>query len=79
MAKLHGYSKTQILDIYKKMVTSRKLDEKMLVLLKQGKSFFHIGASGHEAAQLAAANLMKQYKDWSFPYYRDGAFVLELE
>tara|TARA_Y100001980_G_scaffold45769_1_gene26980 strand:+ start:527 stop:2530 length:2004 start_codon:yes stop_codon:yes gene_type:complete len=78
VAKLHGYSKTQILDIYKKMVTSRKLDEKMLVLLKQGKSFFHIGASGHEAAQLAAANLMKQYKDWSFPYYRDGAFCLGL-
>ena len=78
MAKLHGYSKNQILDIYKNMVTSRKLDEKMLVLLKQGKSFFHIGASGHEAAQLAAANLMKQYQDWSFPYYRDGAFCLGL-
>ena len=35
MAKLHGYSKTQVLDIYKKMVTSRKLDEKMLVLLSK--------------------------------------------
>ena len=37
------------------MYLSRRLDEKMLILLKQGKSFFHIGASGHEAAQLAAA------------------------
>ena len=48
----------------------------MLILLKQGKSFFHIGASGHEAAQLAAANLMKPNQDWSFPYYRDGAFCI---
>ena len=76
MAKLHGFSKKQILDLYQKMFTSRKLDEKMLILLKQGKSFFHIGASGHEAAQLAAANLMKPNQDWSFPYYRDGAFCI---
>ena len=76
MAKFQGYSKNQIMDLYQKMFTSRKLDEKMLILLKQGKSFFHIGASGHEAAQLAAANLMKQNQDWSFPYYRDGAFCI---
>ena len=76
MAKLQGYSKNQILDLYQKMFISRKLDEKMLILLKQGKSFFHIGASGHEAAQLAAANLMRPNQDWSFPYYRDGAFCI---
>tara|TARA_X000000950_G_scaffold85240_1_gene107267 strand:- start:2807 stop:4810 length:2004 start_codon:yes stop_codon:yes gene_type:complete len=76
MAKLQGYSKNHILDIYQKMFISRKLDEKMLILLKQGKSFFHIGASGHEAAQLAAANLIKPNQDWSFPYYRDGAFCI---
>ena len=76
MAKLNGFTKKQILDIYKTMVTSRKLDEKMINMLKQGKSFFHIGASGHEAAQLAAANLMKPKEDWSFPYYRDGAYCL---
>ena len=76
MAKLQGFSKNQILDLYRKMFISRKLDEKMLILLKQGKSFFHIGASGHEAAQLAAANLMRPNQDWSFPYYRDGAFCI---
>ena len=78
MARLNGYTKKQILDFYRKMVTSRKLDEKMLVLLKQGKSFFHIGASGHEAAQIAAANLIRPTQDWSFPYYRDGAYCLGL-
>ena len=78
MARLNGFTKKQILDIYKKMVLSRKLDDKMLIMLKQGKSFFHIGASGHEAAQLAAAVLITPGKDWSFPYYRDGAYCIGL-
>jgi len=76
MAKLNGFTKKEILDVYFKMSLSRFLDEKMLILLKQGKGFFHMGASGHEAAQLAASLLIKPGKDWSYPYYRDGAFCL---
>ena len=76
MAKLNGFTKKEILDVYFKMSLSRFLDEKMLILLKQGKGFFHMGASGHEAAQLAASLLIKAGKDWSYPYYRDGAFCL---
>ena len=78
MARLHGFTKEQILDVYTKMALSRRLDEKMLILLRQGKSFFHIGASGHEAAQLAAAVLIRQGEDWSYPYYRDGAYCIGL-
>jgi len=78
MARLHGFTKTQILDVFRKMALSRRLDDKMLILLKQGKSFFHIGASGHEAAQLAAAVLIRPGEDWSYPYYRDGAYCIGL-
>jgi len=78
MAKLNGFTKKQILDIYYKMSLSRALDTKMLILLKQGKSFFHMGASGHEAAQLAASSIFKPGVDWSYPYYRDGAYCLGL-
>ena len=78
MARLNGFTKNQIIEVYRKMALSRRLDEKMLILLKQGKSFFHIGASGHEAAQLAAAIMIKPGQDWSFPYYRDGAFCIGL-
>ena len=78
MANLNGFSKKQILEIYYKMSLSRALDKKMLILLKQGKSFFHMGASGHEAAQLAASLIIKPGKDWSYPYYRDGAYCLGL-
>jgi len=58
------------------MVLARKLDEKMLILLRQGKSFFHIGGPGHEAAQLAIAHLIRSGEDWAYPYYRDLAFCL---
>lgn len=54
------------------------MDEKMLTLLRQGKSFFHIGAAGHEGAQLACALNIKPGYDWAYPYYRDQAMVLGL-
>ncbi|MBT3575874.1 MAG: tungsten formylmethanofuran dehydrogenase [Candidatus Marinimicrobia bacterium] len=60
------------------MATSRRTDEKMLTLLRQGKSFFHIGASGHEGAQLACAMQMNSKQDWSYPYYRDQTMVMGL-
>ena len=78
MPKLNGYSKKDLLNIYKKMALARRLDEKQLIMLKQGKAFFHIGCSGHEASQMAAAQNMIPGKDWSYPYYRDAALCLGL-
>ncbi|MFQ6614149.1 MAG: thiamine pyrophosphate-dependent enzyme [Fidelibacterota bacterium] len=78
MARLHGFTKKDLGQIFRTMATARVLDEKMLTLLKQGKSFFHIGSSGHEAAQLAAAQVLHPGSDWSYPYYRDAAFCLGL-
>ena len=66
----------RLIKAYTLMHTSRQLDHKMLNLIKQGKGFFHIGGAGHEAAQLAAALNLKGGEDWSFPYYRDIAYVL---
>lgn len=48
----------------------------MLILLRQGKSFFHIGCMGHEAVQAAAALSLEPGRDYLFPYYRDQTFVL---
>jgi len=78
MAKFQGFQKKQLLDIYRNMILARKLDDREMTLLKQGKAFFHIGCSGHEAAQLAAANNMKPSVDWAYPYYRDAALCLGL-
>lgn len=75
---LKGFQKEELLSIFRTMATSRRTDEKMLTLLRQGKSFFHIGASGHEGAQLACAMQMDAKIDWSYPYYRDQTLVMGL-
>jgi 2-oxoisovalerate dehydrogenase E1 component len=63
--------------IYINIITARILDAKMSTMLKQGKSFFHMGCSGHEAVQAAFAAVLQPGQDWAFPYYRDLAFVLQ--
>ena len=73
-----GLSPEKIKEAYHLMLTSRHLDKKMLVLLKQGKSFFHIGAAGHEAVQMAAAFALSAKRDWAYPYYRDQALAVGL-
>ncbi len=72
--KFKGYTKKQLIDIYKLMQLSRYLEEKQRILLKQGKGFFHIGASGHEACTIAASHCFKPGYDYAYPYYRDQAF-----
>jgi 2-oxoisovalerate dehydrogenase E1 component len=66
----------RLVEAYRTMYTARKTDDKILILLKQGKVFFHIGGSGHEAAQVATAFALKPGSDWAYPYYRDLGFSL---
>jgi len=75
--KIAGLNKETLLNIYKNMVTTRYMDQKMLIMLKQGKSFFHIGAGGHEAIQTAAGFALQPGYDYAYPYYRDLSFVLQ--
>jgi 2-oxoisovalerate dehydrogenase E1 component len=71
-------SPPMLIKAYELMHSSRLLDEKMLIMLKQGKSYFHIGAMGHEALQVACGMAMKAGIDYLFPYYRDQALCLAL-
>jgi 2-oxoisovalerate dehydrogenase E1 component len=73
-----GISKELLLSAFRNMHKSRRLDEKMLILLKQGKSYFHIGCMGHEAIQTAAAYAMEAGRDWAYPYYRGQSLCLGL-
>ena len=64
------------------MMTSRRLDEKMMTLLKQGQGHFHIGCAGHEAAQTAVGMYSNPGQgpghDWFCFYYRDLCMALTL-
>ncbi len=66
-----GLDKKQLIDVLKMMIRSRTIDNKAMRLLKQGKTFFHIAAEGHEAVQMAVGMQLDSKKDWLFPYYRD--------
>ena len=64
--------------MYRHMLRSRLLDERLWVLNRQGRAPFWISAEGHEAVQVAfGMNLQPQY-DWIAPYYRDLALTLVL-
>lgn len=73
-----GLTKDQLLNALRLMYMARQIDHKAMNLLKQGKNFFHIAGSGHEAAQVACALNMNPGVDWAFPYYRDLAFTLAM-
>lgn len=72
----HTISKEQHLKNFRLMYLARKIDDKAMNLLRQGKTFFHIAGSGHEAVQVAMGSQMDPQKDWYFPYYRDLAITL---
>lgn len=71
-------SKEELLHILRLMYTSRAMDLKVMNMLKQGKSFFHLPSAGHEATQIAFGTTMNAGVDWAYPYYRDMAFMLGL-
>jgi len=53
------------------MLLTRRVDDRMFALQRQGRAAFVLGSSGHEAVQVASVFALDKEKDWILPYYRD--------
>jgi 2-oxoisovalerate dehydrogenase E1 component alpha subunit len=64
--------------MYRDLVRSRLLSDRMFALNRQGRAAFAVTGQGHEAAQVGSAYALRKGHDWILPYYRDVGVMLAL-
>ena len=71
-------SDDRLIEMYRTMVLSRYLDERVWLLNRQGKAAIAASAQGHEAAQVACIEATDPSKDHYLIYYRQLTAMMAL-
>jgi 2-oxoisovalerate dehydrogenase E1 component alpha subunit len=71
-----GLTREDLLEMYRLILLTRVLDERMWVLNRAGKVPFVISGQGHEGAQVGITYGLQRGHDWMVPYYRSVAAVM---
>lgn len=70
-----GLSIDRVVALYKAMVRTRVIDERLLKIQRQGRIAFHVGSLGEEAAIIGSAAALRD-RDWIVPCYREVGALL---
>src|SRR5947209_11913060 len=71
-------SREDYLRIYRLMALTKALDDRMHILVKQGRAPFVGSARGHEGIQVGAAAALDGPDDWLVPHYRGLGSVVSM-
>lgn len=70
-----GLAVEEVVTIYRYLMLTRILDQRLTALQRQGRIGFHVGSLGEEAAIMGSTYAMRE-TDWIFPCYREFGSAL---
>ena len=73
-----GIGIEDVIGMYRVMLQTRMIGERMMQLNRMGKAMFVGVADGHEAGEVGSAWCIRKGVDWCVPYYRDVGVALVL-